>query len=597
MSVATFYIGDTRDVVAGMADGSVDLILTSPPFLALRSYLPADHPDKDREIGSEANPAEFIDMLLELTAEWGRVLAPHGSLCIELGDTYSGSGGAGGDYMTGFHAGQPKFRQRRNPGWPLAKSLALIPELYRVALAYGINPLTGAESPAGRWRVRNTVTWCRPNPPVGALGDKYRPSTSDLVIACRSTKRWFDLDAVRGPYSSNTNARVAKGIDELQRVGKSADRDGNWDTLPERSNDGAGAPPLDHWNIPTHPFKGTTFTDRQVPCGPDDGGERITSPDCPTHADRSGLPAKEQCDERGSSNRPRPGRTGSTDTHLADEPVPADGSNDENLGHEGSSQDRNSKQNHPPDSQPATAHNKTSHKTGHAQSTNQPDTPCVQTTDDTAHIPKSPVSSEQRPDSDESSTSEACPSGRNQGTPDGNADNPSSQSSAACTCSYSKVETQSTSHYATWPPELCRIPIESMCPRHVCVECGEPRRRITEFAALIGRDGNEVETEVWSSGVLDGKGAHSNKRSSGTTTTTTTTLGWSDCGHDNWRPGIVLDPFAGSGTTLAVATGHGRDAIGIDIDERNADLARQRVGMFLTVVDTRIYEEATNGTT
>jgi site-specific DNA-methyltransferase (adenine-specific) len=45
----------------------------------------------------------------------------------------------------------------------------------------------------------------------------------------------------------------------------------------------------------------------------------------------------------------------------------------------------------------------------------------------------------------------------------------------------------------------------------------------------------------------------------------------------------VLDPFAGSGTTLAVATGHGRDAIGIDLDARNADLARERVGMFLTV--------------
>jgi DNA modification methylase len=46
---------------------------------------------------------------------------------------------------------------------------------------------------------------------------------------------------------------------------------------------------------------------------------------------------------------------------------------------------------------------------------------------------------------------------------------------------------------------------------------------------------------------------------------------------------VVLDPFAGSGTTLEVATGHGRDAIGIDIDERNAELARARVGMFLTV--------------
>jgi DNA modification methylase len=51
--------------------------------------------------------------------------------------------------------------------------------------------------------------------------------------------------------------------------------------------------------------------------------------------------------------------------------------------------------------------------------------------------------------------------------------------------------------------------------------------------------------------------------------------------------GTVLDPFAGSGTTLMVATGHGRDAIGIDFDERNADLARERIGMFLEIENWR----------
>jgi len=56
------------------------------------------------------------------------------------------------------------------------------------------------------------------------------------------------------------------------------------------------------------------------------------------------------------------------------------------------------------------------------------------------------------------------------------------------------------------------------------------------------------------------------------------------CGARNFRPGVVLDPFCGSGTTLAVATGCGRDAIGIDLDDRNLDLARERIGMFLEEV-------------
>lgn len=49
--------------------------------------------------------------------------------------------------------------------------------------------------------------------------------------------------------------------------------------------------------------------------------------------------------------------------------------------------------------------------------------------------------------------------------------------------------------------------------------------------------------------------------------------------------GTILDPFGGSGTTAAVATGNGRNCIAIDIDERNADLAQNRVGMFLNVED------------
>jgi DNA modification methylase len=63
------------------------------------------------------------------------------------------------------------------------------------------------------------------------------------------------------------------------------------------------------------------------------------------------------------------------------------------------------------------------------------------------------------------------------------------------------------------------------------------------------------------------------------------TTGWTDCGHDSWRPGVVLDPFGGSGTTGRVATGLGRDAWLIDLDGKNLDLARERCGMFLEEVE------------
>lgn len=355
---ARFIVADVFDGLAAIEDGTVDLVVTSPPFIRLRSYLPADHPDKDKEIGHEATPAEFLDTLLAVTAELRRVLAPHGSICVELGDTYAGSGGGGGDLIPGSggfdntyklaNPDQHKIRRDISEGWPLAKSKALIPELYRVALAYGINPLTGQESPAGRWRIRNVVTWCKPNPAVGALGDKWRPATSDIVVACTSERRYWDDIATRYPSDYHRPNLRGKGS-------RSTDVPGQTRNMSDHTVNPAGAPLLDWWEIPPGAYKG--------------------------------------------------------------------------------------------------------------------------------------------------------------------------------------------SHYAVYPPALVEPLIKAMAPPRVCRTCGEPSRRIVE----------------------------SNYGGAA----------WTDCGHNTWRPAVVLDPFVGSGTTLAVATGHGHDAIGIDLDERNYQLALERVGPML----------------
>ena len=391
-----YIVGDTRDATATIEDGTVDLIFTSPPFLALRSYLPADHEHKHREIGSEANPAAFLDVLLQLTAEWGRVLAPHGTLAVELGDTYSGSSEAGwqrdkGEYRrevrSAVSAAGTLTGAKRATGWPLAKSLAGIPQLYMIALAYGINPLTGQPSPAGRWRVRNWLAWHRPNPPVGALGDKWRPASSYITVACKGAKRWFDLDAVRHEPVNGDDDRSTRAV---------------WQVTGSRHDDGlpfvnggnpAGAPPLD-WHVD--------------------------------------------------------GDLGVGHIILSTQPYPG-------------------------------------------------------------------------------------------------------------------------SHYATFPVDLPRKIIDCMCPRQVCRVCGVARERVTENPNA-GTGSNQYQAAALNpTGIKTWDRPHVAERE---------TLGWSDCGHDSWRPGIVYDPFAGSGTTLEAAQDLGRDGIGADLDERNAWLARERLGMF-----------------
>ena len=65
-----------------LADESVDLIVTSPPYFALRSYRD-DGKHYDGQIGSEPTPAAFLDALWAATAEMVRVLKPSGSLWIK----------------------------------------------------------------------------------------------------------------------------------------------------------------------------------------------------------------------------------------------------------------------------------------------------------------------------------------------------------------------------------------------------------------------------------------------------------------------------------------------------------------------------------
>jgi hypothetical protein len=155
------------------------------------------------------------------------------------------------------------------------------------------------------------------------------------------------------------------------------------------------------------------------------------------------------------------------------------------------------------------------------------------------------------------------------------------------------TEPYAGSHYATWPRALLTRPIQAMCPTKVCRECGEPSRRIVEqteeYAAYRltknaqakaeagsransarGRDGGEVADDTFS--------GWSNTDDSVARGEKTRTLGWTSCDHDNWRPGRVLDPFGGSGVTGLVATGHGRDCLLIDLDGRNLELARERIG-------------------
>lgn len=71
------YVGDSRELMRGVGDGSVDLVLTSPPFALQRQ----------KAYGNE-NQGAYVDWLLGFCGEVHRILKPSGSFVLDLGGAY-----------------------------------------------------------------------------------------------------------------------------------------------------------------------------------------------------------------------------------------------------------------------------------------------------------------------------------------------------------------------------------------------------------------------------------------------------------------------------------------------------------------------------
>lgn len=121
-------------------------------------------------------------------------------------------------------------------------------------------------------------------------------------------------------------------------------------------------------------------------------------------------------------------------------------------------------------------------------------------------------------------------------------------------------------HYAVFPQKLAVRPIDACCPLEVCIKCNKPRQKLIR---------SEYKGDSLKNGAKSaGGGVHNIPRD----VAKKEFLGYSDCKCGaGFKPGIVLDPFFGMGTTGLVARKRGRNYIGIEINPEFAKLAQDRL--------------------
>lgn len=206
----TILNGAADRVLAGLLTGSVDCVVTSPPYAnALRDYGVAG------QLGRERTVTEYVENLVAVLRGVRRVLKDSGSLWLVIADSYS---------------------QHPRQGAPRG-SLLLVPQ--RLALALS----------ADGWIVRNVAIWRKPNPLPQSAPDRLSPTYETIIFATKSRTYLFDADAIRIPHRSadrarpqlrERNRRYQGGNSGLGRL-KAAGRVGN----------ARGKNPGDVWTVPT----------------------------------------------------------------------------------------------------------------------------------------------------------------------------------------------------------------------------------------------------------------------------------------------------------------------------------------------------------
>ena len=193
--------GDCRNKLKELGPESVQICVTSPPYWGLRDY------GHDDQLGLEETPEEYTDNLVEVFRQVKRVLKDDGTLWLNLGDSYNGSGGAGGDYNKGgLKEGQPKYKGR-NILTLKPKDLVGIP--WRVAFALQ----------ADGWYLRQDIIWHKPNPMPEPVKDRCTKSHEYIFLLSKSEKYFYDADAISEPIQDSTVERYKTGWDGDRKRG------------------------------------------------------------------------------------------------------------------------------------------------------------------------------------------------------------------------------------------------------------------------------------------------------------------------------------------------------------------------------------------
>jgi len=280
--------GDVIKALAALPDGSVQCVITSPPYWGLRDYSLCDcftggeeimeevpgewflrearaepkfterKPDPncpecggtgkikvmEGQIGLEPSPEEYVKKMVGIFREIRRVLREDGTVWLNIGDCYATGGGFGGQGTTGvIYRSKLSDRQGRGPLTEGFKPKDLVAIPWRLALA-----LQG-----DGWFLRSDIIWSKPNPMPESIIDRPTKAHEYIFLLAKAERYFYDQEAIRERGAIAAGTLAAKGSRERAAIpGVNA-------RPPEYKEYSGYRNRRTVWVIPTQAFPGAHF--------------------------------------------------------------------------------------------------------------------------------------------------------------------------------------------------------------------------------------------------------------------------------------------------------------------------------------------------
>ena len=176
--------GDSLEMLKTLDSESVDCVVTSPPYFALREYEAGPE-----QYGIEPTVFEYLEKLYRVMDELKRVVKDTGTVWVNLGDSYNGTKSNNTNGLSGSvkqKAGINAMKINKRVSHELQrKSMFGVPERFYVHCI------------DDGWIARNHIIWYKRNHMPDSADDRFTNSHESVFFLTKNQKYQFDLDPVR----------------------------------------------------------------------------------------------------------------------------------------------------------------------------------------------------------------------------------------------------------------------------------------------------------------------------------------------------------------------------------------------------------------